>query len=110
LESASLGGYKEANFTSSFNANHHHEHPIRGPYLNPTRTSQEAAMRLSQYKDSNPTSQNKEQSFTVDQISKHQYFKKDLSTATGMPKNSTVTARNGFGATQTAPDGTVRDQ
>ena len=65
-------------------------------------------MRLSQYKESTPTPQQKEQSFTVDQISKHQYFKKDLGT-TGMAKN-TGTARNGFGATQTAPDSTARDQ
>jgi hypothetical protein len=42
---ATLGGYKEAAYPSSFN--HHHETPVRGPYLNPTRTSQEHAMRLS---------------------------------------------------------------
>lgn len=69
-------------------------------------------MRLSQYKEpNNVPQQQREQSFTVDQISKHQYFKKDLSatSTTGIGKN-TVTARNGFGVTQTAPDGTIRDQ
>lgn len=39
----------------------------------------------------------REQSFTVDQISKHQYFKKDMGTTVG-GGGKTVTARNGFGA------------
>jgi len=40
---------------------------VRGPYLNPTRTSQEHAMRLSQYKDAGQSNEKaKEQSFTVE--------------------------------------------
>lgn len=33
----------------------HHQEAVRGPYMNPTRTSQEQAMRLSLYKDQNKT-------------------------------------------------------
>lgn len=41
----------------------------------------------------------REQSFTVDQISKHQYFKKDMGTTLGGGGGGkTATARNGFGA------------
>lgn len=52
-------------------------------------------MRMSQYKDPNQDLQKKEESYTVDQISKHSYFKKGAS----------GTARGAFGAT---PDSTAR--
>ena len=42
----------------------------------------------------------REQSFTVEQISKHQYFKKDMGNTIGGGGGKTVTARNGFGASQ----------
>lgn len=52
-------------------------------------------MRMSQYKEPNQDQQKKEESYTVDQISKHSYFKKGAS----------GTSRGAFGAT---PDSTAR--
>lgn len=57
-------------------------------------------MRLSSYKDTAQSNEKpREQSFTVDQISKHQYFKKDMGSTIGGGGGKTATARNGFGAT-----------